>query len=63
MSSIKSEEVLSSSKSQTITSEKPSKPELIVDLNIDEFIRKESINIFRAKRTIESIKQLEYRQK
>ncbi len=63
VSSIKSEEVLSSSKSQTITSEKPPKPELIVDLNIDEFIRKESINIFRAKRTIESIKQLEYRHK
>jgi hypothetical protein len=63
VSSIKSEEVLSSSKSQTITSEKPSKPELIVDLNIDEFIHKESINIFRAKRTIESIKQLEYRHK
>jgi len=63
VSSIKSEEVLSSSKSQTITSEKPSKPELIVDLNIDEFIRKESINIFRAKRTKESIKQLEYRHK
>jgi hypothetical protein len=63
VSSIKSEEVLSSSKSQTINSEKPLKPELIVDLNIDEFIRKESINTFRAKRTIESIKQLEYRHK
>ncbi|HEY6436509.1 MAG TPA: hypothetical protein VIY47_07960, partial [Ignavibacteriaceae bacterium] len=67
VSSIKSEEgvidSMSSSKSQTITSEKPSKPELIVDLNIDQFIRNESINIFRAKRTIESIKQLEYRHK
>jgi hypothetical protein len=67
VSSIKSEEdvinSISSSKSQTITCEKPSKPELIVDLNINEFIRNESINIFRAKRTIESIKQLEYRHK